>query len=118
MVYLLKIYRSNFKMEEYKNKKLNFVNDIKYAEGAIVSKTLYRTETSVLTLFALAKEQKIAEHTTPFDALVQILEGEAEITIGDKVAVYKAGESIIMPINIPHALSAITDYKMLLTMMK
>jgi len=105
-------------MEEYINKKMNFNEDISYSNDAVVSKTLFRTDNSVLTLFALAKEQKIAEHTTPFDALVQILEGEAEIKIGNETNSYKAGESIIMPINVPHSLRAISDFKMLLTMMK
>jgi quercetin dioxygenase-like cupin family protein len=105
-------------MESFINKALNFHKLIDYAQDAIVSKTLYKSEHTILTLFALFKGQSISEHITPFDALVQVLEGEAELTIGGVKIIFVAGESIIMPANIPHALYANSSYKMLLTMMK
>ena len=71
-----------------------------------------------MTIFALDKGQSIAEHITPFDAFVQVIDGEAELIIGGEKKLLKTGESIIMPANIPHALFARNEYKMLLTMMK
>ena len=105
-------------MKEFTNKVLELKKEIEYAKGSIVSKIIYKGKEVISTLFALEKDQSIAEHVTPFDALVQLLEGEAEITIGSEKKVVKAGESIIMPINVPHALYATESFKMLLVMMK
>ena len=91
---------------------------IEYSKDSIVSKIIYKNDHIILTLFALDKGQSIAEHVTPFDAMVQILEGTAELTIGNEKRTVKAGESIIMPMNVPHSLLAIESYKMLLVMMK
>lgn len=105
-------------MKDYRNEvfKLNML--IEYSSDAVVSKIIYKSEHTILTLFALAQGQSIAEHITPFDAMVEILEGTAELAIGGEVKVVTTGECIIMPANVPHALNAQTDYKMLLTMMK
>jgi quercetin dioxygenase-like cupin family protein len=105
-------------MTDYINISLKLAESIDYADDSVVSKIIYKNEHTILTLFALSQGQSIAEHTTPFDALVQILDGEAEISIGGKKSQFKSGESIIMPANTPHALYAKTPYKMLLTMMK
>lgn len=105
-------------MTDYINIPLKLIESINYSEDSVVSKIIYKSEHTILTLFALDQGQSIAEHTTPFDALVQILDGEAEITIGGKKSLFKSGEGIIMPANTPHALYAKTPYKMLLTMMK
>ena len=105
-------------MKDYINIPLKLIESTNYSENSVVSKMIYKSEHTILTVFALDQGQSIAEHTTPFDALVQILEGEAEITIADKKTLFKNGESIIMPANTPHALYAKTPYKMLLTMMK
>lgn len=105
-------------MKDYTNVHLQLIELINYSENSVVSKIIYKNEHTILTLFALDQGQSIAEHTTPFDALVQILDGTAKIIIGGKESLYKNGESIIMPANIPHALYAKTPYKMLLTMMK
>lgn len=93
-------------------------SSIEYSKDSIVSKILYKNDHIILTLFSLDKGQSIAEHVTPFDAMVQILEGTAELTIGGEKKTVKTGESIIMPMNIPHSLFAIESYKMLLVMMK
>lgn len=69
-------------------------------------------------MFSFDKEQGLSEHKTPFDAIVLILDGEAEITIGGKLHLLKKGESIIMPANVPHALKAVERFKMLLTMIR
>ncbi|MBU0579713.1 MAG: cupin domain-containing protein [Candidatus Margulisbacteria bacterium] len=105
-------------MDKFINKVLNLADNIEYSSDSIVSKIIYKSEHTILTLFALAEGQSIAEHVTPFDAQVQILEGEAELEIGGEKKVVKNGESIIMPANVPHSLYAKKAYKMLLTMMK
>ena len=105
-------------MDKYINELLTFTTEVQYAAGSVVSKIIYKGPNIILTLFALAKGQSIAEHLTPFDALVQVLEGTVELTIGGEKKALTTGQSIIMPANVPHALFAVTDYKMLLTMMK
>lgn len=103
---------------DYLNKVLDLNKEITYSLGSIVSKIIYKTDHIILTLFALDKDQSIAEHVTPFEAMVQVIDGEAELVIGGEVKTVKAGESIIMPAAVPHALFARRAFKMLLTMMK
>lgn len=97
---------------------MGVVDLVEYQDGAVVSRTLVEKKTGTVTLFAFAAEQGLSEHTAPFDALVQILEGEAEITISGNSVRVKAGEMVIMPANEPHALRALTRFKMLLTMIR
>ena len=101
-----------------KSSKFRFDSSVDYSEHAIVSKTFIKNPSANITLFAFDKSQSLSEHTAPFDALVQIIEGEAEITINSKSHQLQAGESIIMPANIPHAVFAVEKFKMLLTMIK
>jgi len=89
-----------------------------YQEGSIVSRTIIDKKTGTVTFFAFDKGQGLSEHTAPFDALVYLLDGEAEIVISGKPFRLKAGEMLIMPANDPHALKAITRFKMVLTMMR
>lgn len=103
---------------DYLNKTLDLNKEISYSLGSIVSKIIYKTDHTILTLFALDKGQSIAEHVTPFEALVQVIDGEAELVIGGGAKNIKTGECIIMPASIPHALFARKAFKMLLTMMK
>ena len=91
---------------------------VEYAKDAIVSKTLIKKETGTVTLFAFDKGQGLSEHTAPFDAMVQIMDGEGIIIINGKENMLSAGEFIIMPANIPHAVDASSQFKMLLTMIK
>ncbi len=91
---------------------------IEYQEDSVVSRTLLNKETGTLTLFAFDKGQGLSEHTAPFDALVSLLDGEAEINISGKPFSLKQGEMIIMPANEPHALKAVKQFKMILTMIK
>lgn len=91
---------------------------IQYQPGAIVSRMLLQKQNGSVTLFALAEGQAISEHTTPYDALVNVIDGEAEITISSKAVVVKAGEVLLMPANDPHALKANKQFKMVLTMIK
>ena len=91
---------------------------IEYSEGGVVSKQVTKSKGGNITLFSFDREQGLSEHTTPFDAVVQILDGEAEIIIGGEVFYLTKGNSIIMPANIPHSLKATERFKMLLTMIR
>lgn len=97
---------------------LRLVDLIDYQEGQVISKTLAQFPGVNVTLFSLAQGEGISSHASPGDAMVQILDGEAEITIGDKLVVVKAGETVIMPANVPHGLEARVKFKMLLTVVK
>ena len=101
-----------------KDKVFRFENEVEYADGAIVSKNVLKRDTGNISLFAFDKGEGLSEHTTPFDALVQVVDGKAEITVGGKKHQLEKGDSIIMPANIPHALKAVEKYKMVLTMIK
>lgn len=91
---------------------------IDYQTSAVVSSTLIDKQVGTVTLFAFDKGQALSEHTTPYDALVQIVDGEALITIAGDEFPLKAGEVIIMPANIPHAVKAVEKFKMLLVMIR
>jgi quercetin dioxygenase-like cupin family protein len=91
---------------------------VSYQEGSIVSRTLVSRPTGTVTLFAFDEGQGLSEHTAPFDALVQILDGEADITISGKALRARQGEVVLMPADQPHALSAPVRFKMLLTMIR
>lgn len=106
------------KQEFSKAKKFSLAENITYADGAIVSKVLLKNDQGNLTLFAFDKGEMLSEHTAPFDAMVQLLDGKAEIIIDKKSHILVVGESIIMPANVTHALTAVEKFKMLLTMIK
>ena len=89
-----------------------------YQEGSVVSRTIIEKKTGTVTLFAFDEGQGLSEHTTPYDALVYILDGETEVTISGKALRLKQGAMVIIPANQPHALKALTRFKMLLTMIK
>jgi len=89
---------------------------ISYQDGSVVSREIIKTSGATITLFAFDEGQGLSEHETPFNALVQIMDGEAEIIIDGKTHQVKAGEIIIMPADHPHALKAIKKFKMILTM--
>jgi len=97
---------------------LKFIDLVDYQEGAVVSRTIVDKKTGTVTLFAFDEGQGLSEHTAPFDALVYILDGEAEIVISGKAFRVKAGEIIIMPANEPHALRAVKKFKMVLVMIR
>ncbi len=91
---------------------------IDYQEGSVVSRTLIDKKAGTVTLFAFDENQGLSEHTAPYDALVYVLDGEVEVSISGKPVTLKKGEITIMPANKPHALTAKTKFKMLLTMIK
>lgn len=98
--------------------KTSLLDAVAYQEGAVVSRTLVDKKAGTVTLFAFGQGQGLSEHTAPFDALVQILDGEAEITISGKAFHLGPGEIILMPANEPHALKAVSRFKMILTMIR
>ena len=89
-----------------------------YQDGSVVSRTLLEKPTGTVTLFAFDKGQGLSEHTAPFDAMVYIVDGEAEVTISGENYSVKAGEMVIMPANRPHALRAVEKFKMALVMIR
>jgi quercetin dioxygenase-like cupin family protein len=95
-----------------------FADLIAYQPGAVVSRAIVKKNAGTLTLFAFDIGQGLSEHSAPFDAVVEILDGEAELTIGGKKVAARAGQAVLMPANIPHALSATTPFKMLLVMVR
>ncbi len=96
--------------------KINFKQDITYASNSIVSKRVLEKSTGNISLFAFDKGQQLSEHSAPFDAMVQVIEGKAKITIDKKPYLLQEGDTIIMPASIPHAVFAEEKFKMLLTM--
>ena len=91
---------------------------VEYGNGSVVSRTIVKNAAGTLTLFAFDEGEGLSEHTAPFDALVLILEGEADLTIGSKTVKANNGQSVLMPANVPHALKASKPFKMLLVMIR
>jgi quercetin dioxygenase-like cupin family protein len=98
--------------------KYSMTDKVAYAEGSVVSKIIIRNDKGNVTLFAFDKGEFLSEHTAPFDAIVQVLDGKGEVVIDGKSFELNIGESIIMPANIRHAVNAQDRFKMLLTMIK
>lgn len=96
----------------------NINQAINYQEGSVVSREIINKPTGTITLFAFDKDQGLSEHTTPFDALVIITEGLAEISVSGKKIEVKAGEMLLIPAKAPHSLKATQSFKMILTMVK
>lgn len=96
----------------------NLVEMTDYQSGSIVSRTLIQDACGTLTVFSFDKGQALSAHTVPFNAFIQVLDGQAEITIGEKTCLVKAGQIVLMPGGIPHEVKADQRFKMLLTMFK
>jgi quercetin dioxygenase-like cupin family protein len=94
------------------------VSLVEYQDGSVVSREIVSGKAGTVTLFAFDEGQGLSEHRAPFDAMVQILDGKAEITIAGKPIQVSQGDMIIMPANKPHALKALTKFKMILTMIR
>jgi len=97
---------------------MNLGGMVAYQEGSVVSRTLIDKKVGTVTLFAFAVGQGLSEHTAPFDAMVYLLDGEADVSISGKPYHLKNGDMLIMPANKPHALKATRDFKMLLVMVR
>jgi quercetin dioxygenase-like cupin family protein len=91
---------------------------LQYQDGSIVSRVLLKNKGGTVTLFAFARGEGLSEHTAPFDALVVVIDGEADIEIAGESYRVKQGETITLPANVPHAVRAATGFKMLLTMIR
>lgn len=104
--------------EKFSARAVKLAELIEYQENAVVSRTVIDRKTGTVTLFAFDRGQGLSEHTAPFDALVYLVDGEARVTISGTALPVKAGEMVIMPANQPHALKAITPFKMLLVMIR
>ena len=99
-------------------KALTMSNLVAYQDGSVVSKTLIDKKIGTLTMFSFGEGQGLSEHTAPFDAFVQIVDGEAEVIINGEGQTVSTGQMIIMPANIPHELKAVKPFKMLLVMIR
>ncbi|MFC1848475.1 cupin domain-containing protein [Chloroflexota bacterium] len=99
-------------------KAMRAVDLVDYREGSVVSKEIINKGTGIITFFAFDEEQGLSEHTAPFDAFVYLLDGEADITLSGVTLRLKEGEMVIMPANKPHALKAVSKFKMMLVMIK
>ncbi len=105
-------------VEFEKAKIFNFSDSIEYSDGGIVSKSVLKKQTGNISLFSFDKGEALSEHTAPFDAMIQVVDGRGEITIGGKPYILESGETIIMPANISHSVKAVEKFKMVLTMIR
>jgi quercetin dioxygenase-like cupin family protein len=94
------------------------VNLIDYQDGSVVSRTVVKKETGTVTLFAFDKGEGLSEHTAPFDALILVVDGEAEVTVSGVACRVGEGEMVLLPAGEPHALAAVERFKMVLTMIR
>ena len=101
-----------------KAKVFTFDGAIDYSSGGIVSKTVLKKQTGNISLFSFDKGEALSEHTAPFDAMIQVVDGKGEITIGGKPFIVESGQTIIMPANISHSVKAVEKFKMVLTMIR
>ena len=97
---------------------IDIAQAVDYSTGSVVSRTIAESDAGVLTLFAFDAGQGLSEHSAPFDAVVQVLDGEVELMIGGKAVRAAAGQVVVMPANVPHAVKAVKRFKMLLTMLR
>jgi len=106
------------KREELKGKVLHLKDLVSYQDGSVASRMIINRKAGSITLFSFDENEGLSEHTAPYDATVTILEGECEVWVGGQTYQMKEGDTIIFPANAPHALSAITPFKMSLTMIR
>lgn len=110
--------RHDSKREELKGKVIRLPELVSYAEGTVASRMVINRKSGSVTVFSFDEDEGLSEHTAPFDALVTILEGECEVWVAGTTSRMQTGETIIFPAGVPHALSAITRFKMSLVMIK
>jgi quercetin dioxygenase-like cupin family protein len=104
---------------EFKKSKIfGFSDSIEYSDGGIVSKTVLKKQNGNISLFSFAKGEALSEHTAPYDAMIQVVDGRGEVIIGGKSFLLETGQTIIMPANITHSVNAVEKFKMVLTMIK
>lgn len=110
--------KSPGKREELKGKVLRLKDLVTYQEGTVASRMIVSRKVGNITLFSFDENEGLSEHTAPFDAVVTILEGECEVWLQGNTFAMKEGDTIIFPAKAPHALSAVTKFKMMLTMIR
>jgi quercetin dioxygenase-like cupin family protein len=110
--------KADKKREELKGRVLNLKDLVSYNDGTVASRMIISRKAGNITLFSFDENEGLSEHTAPFDAVVTILEGECEVWVSGETFTMQEGDTIIFPANAPHALSAITKFKMSLTMIK
>lgn len=110
--------KTDAKRKELYGKVLHLADLVNYAAGTVASRMIVSKKAGSITIFSFDENEGLSEHTAPFDAVVTILDGECEVWIAGETLQLKTGDTIVFPANIPHALSAITKFKMTLTMIK
>jgi len=115
---ILIIKMDEFNMSLETSKIFTIKDTIEYQDNSVVSIELIKKDTGTVTLFAFDEDEGLSEHSAPFDAMVQVLDGTLELRIDKKEYILNEGDMIVMPANIPHALHAKTKFKMILTMIK
>lgn len=103
---------------DLKGRVLDMAGLVEYQEGSVVSREVLRGKAGTVSVFAFDAGEGLSEHTAPFDALVEVVDGSAEVTIGGEALVVRAGESVIMPAGVPHSLHAPERFKMVLTLIR
>jgi quercetin dioxygenase-like cupin family protein len=106
------------KREELQGKVLTLKDIVSYQDGTVASRMIVNNKAGSITVFSFDENEGLSEHTAPYDAVVTILDGECEVWVAGTTLQMKAGQTIIFPANVPHALSAITKFKMTLTMIR
>ncbi len=99
-------------------KAINVAELLGYSEGSVISRTIKKSKVGTMTMFSFDAGQELSEHSTPYDAFVQVLDGEVRLTIGGEDVIAKNGDIVLMPADVPHAVYADKRFKMLLTMIK
>jgi quercetin dioxygenase-like cupin family protein len=105
-------------LDTFKGRAIGLAGEVDYAAASVVSKTILDKKTGTLTLFAFDEGQGLSEHTSPYDATVQVVDGTAELTVGGAPHRVQAGQLFIMPANVPHSVRAVERFKMLLIMIR
>jgi quercetin dioxygenase-like cupin family protein len=106
------------KRKELYGKVIHLKDLVNYSDGTVASRMIISRKAGNITIFSFDENEGLSEHTAPFDAVVTILDGECEVWVAGQTSQMKVGDTIIFPANVPHALSAITKFKMSLTMIK
>jgi len=110
--------KEHLSREELLGKVLTLKDLVAYQDGTVASRMIISRDAGNITLFSFDRDEGLSEHTAPFDAVVTILDGECEVRVAGEISRLKDGDSIILPANRPHALSAVTRFKMMLTMIR
>jgi quercetin dioxygenase-like cupin family protein len=110
--------KSGMQENELYGRVLDLVELVRYQEDAIVSRIVTKAAKGSVTMFAFDRGQELSEHTAPFDALVQVVDGEAEIRVSGEPHLLQRVQGIVMPANQPHSVKAVAKFKMILTMLK